>query len=164
MFGPDGGVSCVGKSTYEDSQSGLAPRIAVELFTVLGEREASHHIGVTVNMFELYNDGLNDLLNSNRCKDDEPLRIKLAEHSESGMVEVEGATSEKVESASDFLYLSRRGTECRTTASTQMNLDSSRSHLVTSMVTQIVNKRTGRKTLGKLTLVDLAGSERISKR
>jgi len=86
------------------------------------------------------------------------LRIKLAEHSESGMVEIEGATSEKVESASDLLYLSRRGTECRTTTSTQMNLDSSRSHLVTSMVTQIVNKRTGCKTLGKLTLVALAGS------
>ena len=44
-----------------------------------------------------------------------------------------------------------------------MNLDSSKIHLVTSMVTQIVNKRTGRKTLGKLILVDLAGSERISK-
>ena len=79
------------------------------------------------------------------------------------MVEVEGSTSEKVESASDLLYLSRRGTECRTTTSTQMNLDSSRSHLVTSMVTQIVNKRTGCKTLGKLTLAALAGSERISK-
>ena len=92
------------------------------------------------------------------------LRIKLAEHSKSGLVEVSGAVTEDVESAAELLDLFRRGAESRTTASTKMNADSSRSHLITSITITLVNKRTEQVTNGKLTLVDLAGSERVGKR
>lgn len=92
------------------------------------------------------------------------LKIKLGEHTASGLVEVDGAVTKKVHSACELLALFKQGSMARTTASTQMNADSSRSHLITSMVIQLVNKRTGRITNGKLTLVDLAGSERVSKR
>jgi hypothetical protein len=51
------------------------------------------------------------------------------------------------------------GSARRTTASTQMNAESSRSHLICSLVVRLTNKRTGKESLGKLTLVDLAGSE-----
>ena len=51
------------------------------------------------------------------------------------------------------------GSERRTTASTQMNSESSRSHLICSIVVRLTNKRTGTEVIGKLTLVDLAGSE-----
>jgi hypothetical protein len=40
-----------------------------------------------------------------------------------------------------------------------MNAESSRSHLICSLVVRLTNKRTGKESLGKLTLVDLAGSE-----
>lgn len=51
------------------------------------------------------------------------------------------------------------GSARRTTASTQMNAESSRSHLICSLVVRLKNKRSGKESLGKLTLVDLAGSE-----
>lgn len=51
------------------------------------------------------------------------------------------------------------GSARRTTASTQMNAESSRSHLICSLVVKLTNKRTGKESIGKLTLVDLAGSE-----
>ena len=51
----------------------------------------------------------------------------------------------------------------RHVASTAMNAESSRSHLVFSIIVEAKNKATGAATLGKLTLVDLAGSERQSK-
>ena len=44
-----------------------------------------------------------------------------------------------------------------------MNADSSRSHLLCSIVVTSINKRTGSSVRGKLTLVDLAGSERVGK-
>jgi len=44
-----------------------------------------------------------------------------------------------------------------------MNADSSRSHLITSIVCKVTNKRTKNVVSGKLTLVDLAGSERVGK-
>jgi len=44
-----------------------------------------------------------------------------------------------------------------------MNAESSRSHLVISLVLRTTNRRTGHVVNGKLTLVDLAGSERVEK-
>jgi len=44
-----------------------------------------------------------------------------------------------------------------------MNADSSRSHLITCIVTKVTNKRSKNVVAGKLTLVDLAGSERVGK-
>ena len=164
MFGSEASPENNDIGVQLDENSGLAPRVAVELFRVLEEKEASSHVGVTVNMFELYNDGLRDLLLSKENDVEPQLKIKLAEHSDSGLVEVEGASSESVNASNELVSLFKRGTECRTTATTQMNADSSRSHLITSMVTKLVNKRTGRTVCGKLTLVDLAGSERVSKR
>jgi hypothetical protein len=40
-----------------------------------------------------------------------------------------------------------------------MNAESSRSHLICSLIVRLTNKRTGKESIGKLTLVDLAGSE-----
>jgi hypothetical protein len=56
-----------------------------------------------------------------------------------------------------------QGMNQRHVASTAMNAESSRSHLVFSILVESKNKATGAVTLGKLTLVDLAGSERQSK-
>ena len=46
---------------------------------------------------------------------------------------------------------------------TNLNEQSSRSHMLVTLVVLSTNKRTGEKHVGKLSLVDLAGSERLSK-
>ena len=51
----------------------------------------------------------------------------------------------------------------RHTASTKMNAESSRSHLVQQIFVEATNKANGAVMIGKLTLVDLAGSERMAK-
>jgi hypothetical protein len=63
------------------------------------------------------------------------------------------------------MKLIKRGTDARTTALTQMNDTSSRSHAI---LTFHIESRDNSKPnapvhVGKLHLVDLAGSERISK-
>lgn len=63
----------------------------------------------------------------------------------------------------DALFSPQLGAEGRTVSSTQMNADSSRSHLLCSIVVSSTNRRTGSCIRGKLTLVDLAGSERVGK-
>ena len=139
---------------------------ACELFKVLKEREASSTIEVKATMFELYNDALRDLLapKTSAIEKEAKLNVKLAEHSSTGMVEVNGSVEETVEGVNDLLRLFKRGAESRTVASTQMNADSSRSHLITSIVTKVTNKRNKNVVVaGKLTLVDLAGSERVGK-
>ena len=87
-------------------------------------------------MFQLYRDGLDDLLvgggGKKKRKDDfeggdrVDLKITLAEHSATGLVNVEGACSMVAENAGDVMRIFAKGAERRTTASTQMNAESSR--------------------------------------
>lgn len=63
------------------------------------------------------------------------------------------------ESALEVMKVFAKGASRRTTKETNMNSESSRSHLICSLVVRLTNRRTENQTIGKLTLVDLAGSE-----
>ena len=158
-----------GRSGEDDENKGLATRVANELFRKLRERESSCHVEVEVSMLELYNDKLCDLLIAKQNQEGESvseqptLKIRLAEHTSSGLVEVDGLTMEKVTNDTELLHVFNNGVNSRTSASTKMNVDSSRSHMVASIVVSLRHRRTGNIVRGKLTLVDLAGSERVSK-
>lgn len=157
MFGPD--------DPTNETQMGLAPRVAQEIFKKLQERSSSNDVEVTVSMLELYNDKLQDLLVSTKTPAEgySELKIRLAEHTSTGLVEVEGAKIKSATNSRELLDIFHRGSQGRTSSSTKMNAESSRSHMITSVVISLTNRRTGKSVHGKLTLVDLAGSERVSK-
>jgi hypothetical protein len=161
MFGKNGIGHTINIAGKLDDDCGLAPRVAEEVFKVLLEKDGSSETSVTVSMFELYTDVLRDLL---AVHQDSALKIKLAEHSETGMVEVENTVKAVVKNARELLQVFKKGAASRTTSATKMNADSSRSHLITMIMISVKNRRTGNTVRGKLTLVDLAGSERVSKR
>ena len=117
-------------------------------------------------MFQLYRDNIEDLLVPKKKvgkgeEDSKPtqLKITLAEHSSTGLVMVDGAEIMLAETPADVMKIFALGSSRRTTASTQMNAESSRSHLICSLVVKQTNRKTGVTHVGKLTLVDLAGSE-----
>ncbi len=74
-------------------------------------------------------------------------------------MKVEGAETMVATTPGEVIKVLSKGSSRRTTASTQMNAESSRSHLICSLVVKLTNKRSGAQSIGKLTLVDLAGSE-----
>lgn len=157
--------------------AGIAPRAVSELFRLLNERGEQSTFTVDVTMFQIYRDGIQDLLRKKVVKKkgkkgqdedddvqkDDGLKITLAQHSSSGLVTVDGAVVESASTPSEVMQIFAEGSARRKVASTQMNAESSRSHLVCSLVVNIVSKNSGKKTTGKLTLVDLAGSERVDK-
>ncbi|KAG5183712.1 kinesin motor protein-like protein [Tribonema minus] len=162
MFGAGGVGGGMNTATGECGPgAGVAPRAVGELFRVLKERQPQYTYNVTVTMFELYRDGLRDL--QARHGDGAKLVIKLAEHSGTGLVVVEGGIETVANSVKDLVDTIAAGADRRAVSSTQMNADSSRSHLICSMVISSTNTRTGSVVRGKLTLVDLAGSERVGK-
>lgn len=163
MLGAMGSIPLVDNVTELSEDSGIAPRAAIELFEILDKRSSSFDTCVTVNMFELYKDNLRDLIAVSKDIEIQTLRIKLGEHTASGLVEVNGAQHVQVKNAMELLSIFHASSEVRSTACTKMNMESSRSHLIMIIVAKLTNKRTGAETNGKLTLVDLAGSERISK-
>lgn len=81
--------NCLRENGDLDEMAGITPRAVAELFRLLRERDAQVSSVVEVQMFQLYRDGLEDLLYDRKKKDSfVPLKIVLAEHSPTGLVMV----------------------------------------------------------------------------
>ena len=106
---------------------------------------------------EVYNEKIYDLLTEMRG---ESLEVH---QNANGGVYVANLVEEEVFTPDDVESVLARGDAHRSVASTAMNTDSSRSHLLMQMTVTGLNTISKVATTGKLTLVDLAGSERVAK-
>ena len=79
------------------------------------------------------------------------------------MVFVKGIQIAEANSADELMELFNTGNAARHVGATKMNAESSRSHLIFSIIIENHDHTTGKTNVGKLTLVDLAGSERVGK-
>ncbi|GLC77793.1 hypothetical protein PLESTB_000955500 [Pleodorina starrii] len=145
---------------------GLTPRGVAELFRIINRDGGKYTFSVSVYMLELYQDTLQDLLlppgpkGSRQPVEAPKLDIKK---DPKGMVTVVGATVVEVTSAKELMAAIEAGQQRRHVASTQMNRESSRSHLIISIIIESTNLQTQSVAKGKLSFVDLAGSERVKK-
>jgi len=118
---------------------------------------------VTASYFEIYNEVLFDLLDAaDRKKKPQSQKggLEIKEHPVLG-VYVKGLQEIVVDSSAKMESLIEQGMKNRTTASTQMNADSSRSHSVfTITIHQKDVDDESKNIFAKVNLVDLAGSER----
>lgn len=151
----------IGDSNRPMQHPGIAPRAFMSLFQLLGEIDGAFSWKVSVYMVELYCGQLLDLFASNQ-PGDEKANMKIRKNKK-GMVVVEGLITKSAQSADELYSIFEAGSARRKVATTKMNAESSRSHLVIGIVVETTNKQTGQVTLGKLSLVDLAGSERFGK-
>eukprot|EP00271_Cylindrocystis_brebissonii_P011446 TRINITY_DN290_c0_g1_i1.p1 TRINITY_DN290_c0_g1~~TRINITY_DN290_c0_g1_i1.p1 ORF type:complete len:1371 (-),score=418.39 TRINITY_DN290_c0_g1_i1:1882-5994(-) len=138
---------------------GLTPRAMQELFRCLDRDSGKVSFALKVYMLELYQDNLQDLL-APKGAPKKKLDIKK---DVKGMVVVENATIVEVDKLEELQAIVAKGMERRVTAGTNMNAESSRSHLILSIIIEATNFQTQNLLKGKLSFVDLAGSERIKK-
>ncbi|KAK6916933.1 MyTH4 domain [Dillenia turbinata] len=142
-----------------EDNPGLTPRAMVELFKILKRDSNKFSFSLKVYMVELYQDTLLDLLLPKNAK-----RQKLDVKKDSkGMVFVENITVASVSKYEELKSIVERGFVQRHTSGTQMNEESSRSHLILSVVIESTNLQSQSIARGKLSFVDLAGSERVKK-
>jgi kinesin family protein C2/C3 len=119
--------------------------------------EGRFEFSIQVGMLEIYNDNVFDIL----LKQKKKVALEIKRNKE-GRIEVDGLTKEPVNSVKDVIKLLKKGNGNRSTAATEMNTHSSRSHMVLSV--SVSCGITGEEpTKGTLYLVDLAGSERVRK-
>ncbi|XP_028307269.1 kinesin-like protein KIN-14E [Gouania willdenowi] len=134
---------------------GVNIRSIRELLRICAEKETVSYT-LKVSMLEIYNETLNDLLTKSPGA---PLEIRVQGKSMS----VPGLTRVQVQTEADIVGTMETGERNRRTASTKMNIQSSRSHLLVALEVDGVDKVSGLTTRGTLTLCDLAGSERLSR-
>mmetsp|Transcript_14878 Transcript_14878/g.30258 ORF Transcript_14878/g.30258 Transcript_14878/m.30258 type:complete len:1108 (-) Transcript_14878:2162-5485(-) len=118
--------------------------------------ESDAKIEVSVSFVEIHKDDIRDLLSQ---PGDSPSVTVREVHK--GEVQLFGASRQTCESISDMRCCLSQGLLTRATGSTNMNLNSSRSHAIfTIYISQTFEDET---TFAKIHLVDLAGSERVKR-
>ena len=154
---------------YGGSDSpGLTPRAVSELFRIIDRDSGKFTFEVNLYMLELYQDQLTDLLAAPQprarvpSEERPPPKLEIKKDFR-GTVVVHGSCVVAVKNERNLMSVVKTGLERRTTASTNMNHESSRSHLIIGILVTATNLQTQAVTSGKISLVDLAGSERIKK-
>ena len=170
---------------YEDNSEsqGLIPRIINYIFNEKqkvdniitgGNAEKCKNISLKLKtcVMELYQEQIIDLLlqndkndkNKNNNNNNVP-ELKIKEDPKKGMY-IQGITEMEVKTAKEAKDLILTGLKSRHVAATEMNAESSRSHLLFSIFvsTSYINPKGGEvKKSSRLHLIDLAGSERQKK-
>uniref|UniRef100_A0A8C7RRA2 Kinesin family member 21A n=1 Tax=Oncorhynchus mykiss TaxID=8022 RepID=A0A8C7RRA2_ONCMY len=178
-----------------EEELGIIPRAVKHLFRGIEERRHSAteqgkpvpEFKINAQFLELYNEEVLDLFESTRDMDGKRQKstIKIHEDASGGIYTV-GVTTRTVTSEAEMMQCLKLGALSRTTASTQMNIQSSRSHAIfTIHLCQVrvctpddseSNETDGRLANGsseinsefetltaKFHFVDLAGSERLKR-
>jgi len=138
---------------------GIAPRAFSGIFDIIEENKDKFETKVSCYMMELYCDQIQDLL----AGKSEAQAKYLIKKDKKGMVYVQGSVIEDAPDLESLNAAFDKGASSRKVASTKMNSESSRSHLIFSILLEVKNKTTGTVNKGKFSLIDLAGSERAAK-
>jgi len=142
-------------------QPGVSPRTCTEVFEVVNKGSDRFEYVISASMVELYNSMVRDLLSGEKS----PPKLEIRQDkAEDGTMSVRiDATVVPAKNVGDLETAVAKGFGNRKVASTSMNADSSRSHLLFMIFAKIKEISTGKTRIGKITIVDLAGSERLAK-
>jgi len=136
---------------------GIAPRTIEMIFQMLKSMDESRFSStVRAYLVEMYKSDLVDLLASTKTT----ARLEIRKDPRTGDTGIVNVEERFVDSSKQLLKLLKDGSERRSVASTDMNKESSRSHLILSISIELFDCRAQSVTCGKIRLCDLAGSER----
>ncbi|MBA0840138.1 hypothetical protein Goarm_002740 [Gossypium armourianum] len=153
-------------------QKGLIPRSLEQIFqSSQALQEQGWKYKMQASMLEIYNETIRDLLSNNRSSGSDSTRPENSvsgkqytiKHDANGNTYVSDLTIVDVSSISEISSLLRQAAQSRSVGRTQMNEQSSRSHMVFTLRISGINESTEQQVQGVLNLIDLAGSERLSR-
>jgi len=119
----------------DDSKLGVIPRAMSHIFDLIEERKEQNpgsEFYLRVQFLEIYGEDIRDLLDPAGSAEGKLVNIRETEKG----IEVVGALEEAVKSTQAMYEALERGSLCRTTGSTQMNVHSSRSHAIFTIIVE----------------------------
>ncbi|XWS73402.1 hypothetical protein CRYUN_Cryun02cG0125100 [Craigia yunnanensis] len=141
---------------------GIVPRTIETLFKQAVD--SNHTFLITFSMLEIYLGNLKDLLAPQPMRATDPLPPCLSIQTDpKGGIGIENLVSIQVSDFNQALKLYRLGCRLRSTASTNSNTTSSRSHCMIRISITCFNAPERPRETNKIWLVDLGGSERVMK-
>jgi len=143
----------------DHANPGLTPRSIHELYQIIGGMR-QFDVELSCYMVEIYKGQLRDLLLPKNTRDRPNLEVRMGQ---TGQVHVKNVVVKPLNTEEDTTHVFETGLGGRQVRKTLMNDESSRSHLIFSIIIDSTNRLTGKKTSGKLSFIDLAGSESSKK-
>eukprot|EP00605_Chrysophyceae_sp_TOSAG23-4_P000168 GSChrysophyteH1.ASY1.ANO1.192.1 assembled CDS len=162
-------IMCYGQTGSGKTHTieGILPKAVQSIF-----REAQYalvdntatRVKIEVSVLEVYNENVFDLLSPSTSVS---LDVRMCSD---GSVSAAGMTSIECHTEAELLSLCAKSQKIRATGKTNLNLHSSRSHMIIQLAVSVVKQKIGSESEAesvmstrRLMLVDLAGSERIEK-
>lgn len=149
----------MGSNIDDEDKKGIIPRIADSIFDKIAGGDENTEYTLSVSYMEIYMEMIRDLLSIDSHSS---VNLTVHEDKTSG-VHVRNLNKVYIGSPKELYATLQKGTDLRATASTDMNLESSRSHAIFQLNLTQINQIDGATKRSKLFLVDLAGSEKVSK-
>ncbi|XP_021595030.1 kinesin-like protein KIN-14T isoform X2 [Manihot esculenta] len=143
-----------------------APGVVHRTFQALFKQavDSNHSFLIRFSMLEIYLGNLKDLLVPQPTRATDPLSPCLSIQTDpEGRIEIDNLVSIQVNDFHQALRLYRLGCRFRSTASTNSNITSSRSHCMIRIAITCSDAPERRRETNKIWLVDLGGSERVLK-
>ena len=150
---------------YNKTNRGVIPRLCEEMFSRIKKEQSETptlSFKVDASYHEIYNEKVIDLLDKSQNQ------LRVRQHPLNGPF-VEGLSTHQVNDVAGIFSLLRRGGSERSTATTNLNDNSSRSHAIFTLTItrltisgQVIDTIQTRTRVSKVNLVDLAGSERVA--
>ncbi|EDV25526.1 uncharacterized protein TRIADDRAFT_24319, partial [Trichoplax adhaerens] len=137
---------------------GIYQRSLLKIFHEIEERKPHWNYQVFVSLTQIYNESLHDLLGK-----DPMAKLDIKQKKDGSGLYVPNLNIVEVKCVKDVNNILEEGGRNRTTAATQANVVSSRSHALLCVEVIGTNANNTATSQGKLNLIDLAGSERVSK-
>ena len=142
-----------------DEAPGMIPLSLAQIFeSSAAMAEDGWEFRMQASMLEIHNEEIRDLLS--KAKTDP--KTHSIKHDATGTT-VNALKVVEVKDAAQVSSLLQRAAKARSVGKTQMNEQSSRSHMVFTLRLDGTNSKTGQSVGGVLNLIDLAGSERLSR-
>ena len=147
------------------NNEGIIPLTLKEIFDKIYLSKDITNSKITVSFIEIYNENINDLLDSSKTN----LDLRETPNKE---VIVNNLTEIKINNHEEAMNLLLKGNESRIVASTKLNEKSSRSHSIFRLNVEITKKKENINNLeidekiilkSHINLIDLAGSENSNK-
>ncbi|CAM6106879.1 unnamed protein product [Calypogeia fissa] len=155
-------MGCGNNTSLLEEELGILPRAIRQLYESIEERNNQAEFLVKCAFVEIYNEEIKDLLHP-----DTPSKSISIREDANGDIILAGVKEEVVTNYDCMMRFLEHGSVFRTTGSTLMNQQSSRSHAIFTIIVEqrsVLNDATnGDVITAKFHLVDLAGSERAKR-
>ena len=149
----------------QNKNKGIIPRLLVSFFNKIKEKQNSNNniiYSIYISYIEIYNENAYDLFDKSHFNSPLENWKKIIVYEDNyGNIVMKNMSMIKVENEEQALDLLETGNYMRHASSTSMNMASSRSHAIFSIIIEGKNNSTDIMTISKINLVDLAGSERL---